>query len=146
VGHESTAEESTREQPGPVKVRRVPGRRPIKVMVTEAEHAELTRRAGAIGQRGISVQRLLLEAALAGDGSPSSRGAVTASQWRALVTELLGVRRLVAALGNNVNQLAARANATGQAPPELGPAAEAVSRTLDRLDQAVAAFTTLRRR
>jgi hypothetical protein len=52
-------------RPGPpVKVPRVPGgRRPIKVMVTAAEHAEVVRRAAAVGERGVSVPRLLLKAA-----------------------------------------------------------------------------------
>jgi hypothetical protein len=72
--------------------------------------------------------------------------AVTASQWRALITELFGARRLVAALGTNINQLAARAHATGTTPPELGPALEAVARTLERPDRAVQALTPLRRR
>nr|WP_067067549.1 plasmid mobilization relaxosome protein MobC [Carbonactinospora thermoautotrophica] len=96
--------------------------------LSDEEKEKIAARAEALG---VSIQRLLVESALAGS-------AQTVTERRALVAELLGVRRLVAALGNNINQLARVANATGAAPPELAAAAAAVARAMARLDATVA--------
>jgi uncharacterized protein (DUF1778 family) len=99
-------------------------RHELKVRLTDEQRARVSRRASAAG---VSISRLLVEAALSGS-------ARTATERRAIVIELLSVRRLVAALGNNVNQLAKVANATGQIPEELPAVLEAVERALDRIE------------
>jgi hypothetical protein len=99
----------------------------VKVKLSDAERLALEARAIRIG---VSVPRLLVEAALAGS-------AQTLTERRALLGELFGARRLVAALGNNVNQLARVANSTGRVPEELAAAAGAVVRVTARLDAAV---------
>lgn len=113
--------------------RREPGGRPYKhtVRLSEQEQAHIAARARGAG---VSVPRLLVESALAGD-------AQTASERRALVAEFLGTRRLLAAVSNNVNQLAAAANATGEVPPELHATLHAVARVTARLDAAMADLT-----
>jgi hypothetical protein len=100
----------------------------VLVRLSDAEKLQIQARAISAG---VSMPRLLVEAALLGS-------AQTASERRALVAELLAARRLVAALGNNVNQLARVANSTGQVPSELAAAAAAVARATARLDAAVA--------
>ncbi|MEO3822771.1 MobC family plasmid mobilization relaxosome protein [Actinomadura sp. B10D3] len=82
----------------------------------------------------MSVPRLLVEAALAGE-------AQTASERRAMVAEFLATRRLLARVSNNVNQLAAAANATGEVPAELRATMHAVARVTARLDASVAELT-----
>ncbi|KWX05991.1 hypothetical protein TH66_00310 [Carbonactinospora thermoautotrophica] len=115
---------------GTGRLRRQPGgrRNVVFVRLSDEEKEKIAARAEALG---VSIQRLLVESALAGS-------AQTVTERRALVAELLGVRRLVAALGNNINQLARVANATGAAPPELAAAAAAVARAMARLDATVA--------
>lgn len=99
----------------------------LKVRLTDEQRAKVTQRANAAG---VSIPMLMVEAALSGS-------ARTATGRRAIVIELLGIRRLVAALGNNVNQLARVANATGQVPEELRAVLSAVERVLNRLDATV---------
>jgi uncharacterized protein (DUF1778 family) len=103
----------------------------LKVRLTDEQRAKV---AGRASDAGVSISRLMVEAALSG----SDR---TATERRAIVIELLGVRRLVAALGNNVNQLAKVANATGQVPEELPAALDAVERVLNRLDATASDLT-----
>jgi hypothetical protein len=57
---------------------------------------------------------------------------------RALAAELLGVRRILSGVATNLNQLAKVANSTGQVPPQVNPAADAVLRYLGRLEAVVA--------
>jgi hypothetical protein len=96
----------------------------------DGEYVVIAARAAAAR---ISVPRFLAEAALAGD-------VVTATERRALVAELLAARRLAAALGGNLNQLARVANATRQVRPEITAAAVAARRAVDRLHAAAAAI------
>ncbi|WP_432524032.1 hypothetical protein [Kineococcus sp. SYSU DK006] len=119
------------------------------------EELALQVRAGALG---VSVPRLLVEAALA-DGAPgdprasktagSAAGAgtrgVTPGERAALARELLAVRQLLLGVTNNVNQLTRRANAAAAAgsravvdlPEGAGPALAVVRRVTQRLDVAV---------
>jgi hypothetical protein len=98
------------------------GRRVVrKVRVTAVENGRLAQLAAA---QGVSVPRLLVEAALASDGW-------TPSQRRELVRQLLAARRDLAGLATNVNQLARWANTAGRFPRD---AAEHVS----RIDEAIA--------
>lgn len=117
---------------GAARMKRLPGGRSHQARVTmsDGEYAVIAARAAAAR---VSVPRFLAEAALAGD-------AVTASERRALVAELLAARRLAAALGGNLNQLARVANATGQLRPEVTAAAAAAGRAADRLRAAAAAI------
>jgi hypothetical protein len=75
-----------------------------QVTLTEAEQRALRERAGELG---VSVPRLLVESALSTQGE-------TATERRAAIAELFEVRRLVATVANNVNQLAKAANISGQ--------------------------------
>lgn len=97
----------------------------VKVRLDDEEKRLLGARAG---QLGVSVQGLLVEAALAG-------GARSLTEQRVLGAELMAIRRLLVALGVNVNQLAKVANATGAIPAETGHTSRAVQRVLARLDQ-----------
>jgi hypothetical protein len=74
-----------------------------KVKLTETEREQLRTRAGELG---VSVPRLMVEAALSGVETPTDR--------RRMMAELLEVRRLLATVANNVNQLARSANISGQ--------------------------------
>lgn len=109
---------------------RLPGGRRHKhtVRLSDAEQEQVAARAIVAG---VSVPRLLVEAALAGDEQ-------TASERRAMVAEFLAVRRLLLAVSNNVNQLAKVANATGEAPPELAATLHAAARVMTRLDSVTA--------
>lgn len=95
-----------------------------KVAVTTAQEVELASRAAA---RGVTVPRFLVEAGLAG-------GADEAAARAELASELFRLVRMLGQVGNNVNQLARTANATGQVPAAVPNALDALTRTLGRLD------------
>jgi Bacterial mobilisation protein (MobC) len=107
------------------------GRRPevVKLRLTEAERGELAAQAS---QRGITVQRYLLECAAA----VQAGGSVieTATDRREDMATLLGLRRLLANVANNVNQIARAANA-GALPTgaESAAAFNAARRASDRI-------------
>ncbi|WP_326822696.1 relaxase/mobilization nuclease domain-containing protein [Streptosporangium sp. NBC_01756] len=115
-----------------MRQRRQQGGRPHKhsVRMSEAEQAVIEERAG---QAGVSVPRFLVEAAMAGDTA-------TASQLRANAAELLAARRLVAAAGVSLNQLAKVANATGVVPASLEATMTATQQFLERLDAAAVVY------
>uniref|UniRef100_UPI003F49A2F8 MobC family plasmid mobilization relaxosome protein n=1 Tax=Sphaerisporangium sp. CA-236357 TaxID=3240030 RepID=UPI003F49A2F8 len=112
--------------------RRQEGGRPHKhtVRLSEDEQDIIAARAD---EAGVSVPRFLAEAGVAGD-------ARTASERRAAAAELLAVRRLLAAIGGNINQLAKTANATGERPSALEATMHATARILARLDEVTAAY------
>jgi hypothetical protein len=74
-----------------------------QVTLTEAERGQLRARAAELG---VSVPRLLVESALSGVETPTDR--------KQQIAELFEVRRLLATVANNVNQLARSANISGQ--------------------------------
>ncbi len=78
-----------------------------QVKLTEAEREQLRARAAELG---VSVPRLLVESALSGVETPTDR--------QRQIAELFEVRRLLATVANNVNQLARSANISGQVPAE----------------------------
>lgn len=82
-----------------------PGRRRVyqQVTLTEAEREQLRGRAAELG---VSVPRLMVEAALEGRETPTER--------RREVAELFEIRRLLATVANNINQLAKAANISGE--------------------------------
>ena len=98
---------------------RAVGRRPhtIWVRVSEEEHRWLALRAAAAG---LTVPRLLMESVQA-----ASTGE-TISERRTMLMELVGVRRLLANVANNLNQVAKAAN-SGVSVPAAQLDAELVS-------------------
>jgi hypothetical protein len=98
-----------------------------RVLVTPEEEAQLVQRAE---RERVSVPRLLIEAALAGAGE-------TPTQRRHAMTALFGLRRSLAGLAINVNQLAKQGNVTGQFPPEAERVLPEIRRAVERIDQAI---------
>lgn len=85
----------------------------------------------------VSVPKLLVDSALAGG---SGTAATNASVRTELLTELFGVHRALGAVGNNLNQLARAANATGELGEELLHTLAAVRRQLTRVDETLDGF------
>ncbi|GAA2943587.1 plasmid mobilization relaxosome protein MobC [Glutamicibacter bergerei] len=83
----------------------------------------------------VSVPRLLVESTLA-----QSRGE-TAAERRELITVLFMVQRSVAAVGNNLNQIARAANATGEVDAALGALIEHISGSMKNLDEAISSLS-----
>lgn len=81
-----------------------------EVKVSPEEEGALLLRANA---QGVTIPRLLVESALA------ERAGETASERREQLAELFRLHRMLAALGNNLNQIARAANADGTVPAEL---------------------------
>lgn len=84
---------------------------------------------------GVSVPRLLVESTLS-----QSRGE-TAAERRELITSLFIVQRSVAAVGNNLNQIARAANATGEIDPALDALIEHISGSMKSLDEAISSLS-----
>lgn len=82
------------------------------------------------GEHDVSVPRLLVESALAQRGE-------TSVQRRAVIAELFATRRLLAAVSNNLNQVAKHANAGSEFPEDAAAALAAVRRIVPRLEAAV---------
>ena len=91
----------------------------MQVKMTGAERDQLRARAAELG---VSVPRLMVESALS--------GVETSTDRRRQVAELFEVRRLLATVANNVNQLARSANMSG----EVG-AGQRLERTLGEVDE-----------
>ena len=98
-----------------------------RVKVTPEEEAVLVQLAAA--QR-VTVPRLLVESALAADRE-------TPTQRREAMVELFALHRLLAAVSNNVNQIARHANATSEFPADAAGALAAVRRVAARIDDAL---------
>ncbi|MFC8041789.1 plasmid mobilization relaxosome protein MobC [Paenarthrobacter sp. NPDC057355] len=107
----------------------VPGgrNRKVEVYVTEDEKAALTVRAI---QQNVSVPRLLFDSAFSEAGE-------TATDRRNVAVELLGIRTLLGAMSNNINQIARHANATSEFPDDAAAAVDAARRLMVRIDDAV---------
>jgi len=102
-----------------------------KVSVTPEEEAVLVRLAES---QGVTVVRLLVESATAAR-------AETSAQRRAAMAELFAVRRLLAGMANNVNQLARHANAGEEFPAEAVHALAAFRRLAFRIDDVLDGMT-----
>jgi hypothetical protein len=76
-----------------------------QITLSGDEQQRLRERAAGLG---VSVPRLLVESALSGLETPVER--------RAWVAELFELRRLLATVANNINQLAKVANTSGELP------------------------------
>ena len=103
-----------------------------EVRVTPEEEAQLAQRAGA--QR-VSVPRLLIESALSDTGE-------TPTQRRAAMTELFAIRRQLAGLTNNVNQLARLGNTDGRLPVGTAAALQEIRDVVDKIDPAITGLGT----
>lgn len=82
------------------------------------------------GEQGVSVPRLLVESALAQRGE-------TSAERRAVIAELFAVRRFLAAVSNNLNQVAKHANAGAEFPEDAAVVLAVVRRMVPRLEAAV---------
>lgn len=102
------------------------GRYDVKV---SAEEAGVLARLAA--EQKVSVPRLLVECAL------SSERSETPTQRREALAELFALHRLLAAISNNVNQMARATNATGEVQQDLQATLAAVRRIAERIDDAV---------
>ena len=95
-----------------------------KVRLSLEEKRRLRERAMELG---VSVPRLMVEAALSGVETPAQR--------RAWIAELFELRRLLATVANNVNQLAKVANTSGELP-----AGDRLLRTFGEVDELLVAL------
>ena len=103
----------------------------VRVSMSEQERARLYMLEERTGR---SPSEILVSGALYAENAESL------AERRALASELMAVRRYLAALSNNVNQLARQANATDEFPEEARTAldrvrviAERVNATIDGL-------------
>lgn len=99
---------------------------------TSAEQAQVLISRAVVA--GVSVPRLLVEAALAGPGGRTS------TQRHEVMAELFAVHRKLSGIAVNINQVAKATNATREAPESAGwvAALEAVREVAARVDEAVA--------
>lgn len=100
------------------------------VRVTDMEEAQLRLRAD---DENVTIPRLLIERALADGGE-------TPSQRREALVELFRVRRQLAGLATNVNQIAHAVNTDGRMP--IGSAAELaqIEDVVGKIDAAIEAL------
>lgn len=99
-----------------------------EVKVSPEEEGVLLRLAEA---QHVTIPRLLVESALASGRSE------TPTERRNAMAELFALHRLLAAVSNNVNQMAKATNATGEVQAELSATLKAVRRTARRIDDAI---------
>ncbi|QAY65001.1 plasmid mobilization relaxosome protein MobC (plasmid) [Xylanimonas allomyrinae] len=99
-----------------------------EVKVSPEEEGMLLRLAEA---QHVTIPRLLVESTLA------SAAAETPTERRNAMAELFRLHRLLAAVSNNVNQMARATNATGEAQAEMSATLAAVRRTAERIDAAI---------
>jgi hypothetical protein len=125
------SDESTKErQQGTGRRRRIPGGRPGRhnVRTSPEEEGSLQRLARAAD---MSVPRYLVESGLAVETGE------TVTERRNAIVKLFELHRLLAAVSNNVNQIAKATNATGQRQAETDATLAAVRRVAERIDAAV---------
>lgn len=114
----------------PRRSRRVPGGRQGRhVVKTSAEEEGVLLRL-ALAQN-VSIPRLLIESAVAAEAGE------TLTERRNTITELFRMHRLLAAISNNVNQIARATNATGEWQAETAATLAAVRSLAERIDDAV---------
>lgn len=107
------------------------GAREHRVVIKHSAEELATVRAMAAVQ-GISPPRLYVRALTTGDVEAAAR-------LQRIRDELTATRRLLAAVSNNVNQIAAAANSTGQIGEDLAATLDAVRRVSARIDGVVRA-------
>jgi hypothetical protein len=118
---------------GAARLHRVEGGRQhaVKVRLNDVEYDAIMARAADLK---VSVQRLFVSCAL-------TRAVPASPAPSALIAELAGLRRLAANLANNINQIARKLNSGGVPDSSIPATAEAVRRTVLRLDSALAGLT-----
>lgn len=99
-----------------------------RVKVSAEEEGALLRLAN---ERGITVPRLLVEAALSGERSE------THTERQNLIAMFFQLHRLLANVANNVNQIARATNATREFQPETFETLDDVRRVAMRLDELI---------
>lgn len=99
-----------------------------EVKVSAEEESRLVALAEA---QGVTVARLLVESAMSGE-----RGE-TASERRALITELFAVHRSVAGVANNVNQIARKLHTTDELAVETRQVLQAALATMAGIDAVI---------
>ena len=99
-----------------------------EVKVTPEEEGVLLRLAG---EQHVTIPRLLVESALAANAGE------TTTERRNTIVKLFELHRLLAAVSNNVNQIAKATNATGEWHAETVETLRAVRRTAERIDALV---------
>jgi len=97
------------------------------VRVTKAEETQLAQLAA---EQEVTIPRLLVESALAGAGE-------TPSQRRLAMTELFLVRRQLAGLTTNVNQIARAVNTDGRLPVGSAAALARIEEVVEKIDAAI---------
>ena len=81
-------------------------------------------------KEGVTIPRLLVEAALA-------RGGETPTQRRAALVELFAVRRQLAGLATNVNQIAHAVNIDGRLPVGSAATLGQIEAVVEKIDAAI---------
>jgi len=99
-----------------------------EVWVTPEEEGRLSQL--ALAQK-VTIPRLLVESALA------SEAPVTVTQQKEAIAELFAVHRLLAAVSNNVNQIARATNATGELQDGTREALAKVRQVAARIDEVI---------
>jgi hypothetical protein len=97
------------------------------VKVSADEEALLRARAKLAGN--ISVQRLMVTAALSDERVPSADYETRRQAW----AQACEVRNLIASLGVNMNQIARQANSDNEIPADFAPTLQAVMRAQQRV-------------
>ena len=102
------------------------------VRVTALEEAQLRLRADA---ENVTVPRLLIERALADGGE-------TPSERREALVELFRVRRQLAGVATNVNQIAHQVNTEGLLPVGSAATLAQIEQVVDKIDDAIEGLAT----
>ncbi len=112
-----------------VRRRRVEGGRSlvVKVRFTAAEFEAV---AAAAAAEGLTVPSFLAVGALRPAG-------VAGADAKSALTNLVGVRRILAGVATNLNQLTAKLHGTGQLDPATGAVIEATERIMGRAEAAI---------
>jgi hypothetical protein len=100
------------------------------VRVTDVEEAQLRLRADA---ENVTIPRLLIERALADGGE-------TPSERRDALVELFRVRRQLAGVATNVNQIAHAVNTDGRMPVGSAATFARVEEVVEKIDAAIEAL------
>ncbi|WP_285040038.1 MobC family plasmid mobilization relaxosome protein [Plantibacter sp. lyk4-40-MEA-4] len=121
-------ESTTKRERGTGRRTRVKGGRPGRHNVrTSAEEEGALQRLSLAA--GMSVPRYLVESGLAMESGE------TITDRRSTITKLYELHRLLAAISNNVNQIAKATNATRELHPETSATLAAVRKTAMRIDE-----------
>ena len=101
---------------------------PVQLKLSVAEKTALKIHADELG---VSIQRLLVESTL------SSFQGETLTERRDLLTALFQLQRGLAAVGNNINQIARAANVTGEIKGDLDASLTLLRASVGRIDDAL---------